>query len=64
MPGCGARITQTVPTKYSYKTVPATYGQTGFYGYPIFCSSCEPKYRDRDWRREAEENGERFDEDY
>lgn len=64
MPGCGVDITQTVPTRYAYKTVPATCGQTGFYGYPIFCTECEPKYANVDWRKEAMENGENFDEDY
>jgi hypothetical protein len=64
MPGCGKKITQMVPTKYSYKEVPAKCGQTGLYGYPIFCEECEPLYADRDWRREAEENGEQWDDDY
>lgn len=64
MPGCGKAITQTVPTRFSYKEVPAKFGQTGIYGDPIFCEQCEKKYAGRDWRREAEENGERYDDDY
>lgn len=64
MPGCGKAIEQVIPTKYSAKLVPAICGQTGIYGYPIFCEECEPLYKDRDWRREAEENGENWDEDY
>jgi hypothetical protein len=63
MPGCGKGITQVVPTRFDYKQVPATCGQTGYYGDPIFCADCAPKYKDRDWRREAEEAGERYDED-
>lgn len=64
MPGCGAAIEQTIPRGYSYKTVPAKCGQTGYYGDPIFCEKCEPKYAGRDWRREAEENGEQWDDNY
>lgn len=63
MPGCGKEIMQAVPTRYSYKEVPAKCGQTGIYGDPIFCEKCEPLYEGRDWRAEAEANGERYDED-
>jgi hypothetical protein len=62
MAGCGTRIDQVVPTQYSAKTVPAKCGQTGIYGYPIFCKACEPLYRDRDWKQEAAECGEAWDE--
>jgi len=64
MPGCGKRITITVPTKFSCKIIPFTCGGTGFYGYPEFCEKCAPKYAHRNWRREAEENGEQWDDDY
>jgi len=64
MAGCGAETTQVVPKKYIDKVVPATCGQTGYYGYPIFCDKCSPLYAGRDWRREAEENGEQWDDDY
>jgi hypothetical protein len=63
MPGCGVAITQSVPTRYATKEVPATCGQTGYYGFPLFCEECAPKYKDRDWKKEAEENGEQWDED-
>lgn len=64
MPGCGKDITQLVPTRYSYKEVPAKCGQTGIYGDPIFCDRCEPLYADRNWEAEAIANGETYDEDY
>lgn len=64
MPGCNAAIEQWVPTRYSGKMVPAKCGQTGIYGDPIFCEKCEPLYEGRDWRREAEEAGEQWDDDY
>jgi hypothetical protein len=63
MPGCGKEITQNVPTKYSYRQVPAKCGQIGIYGDPIFCDDCEGKYSDRNWEKEAIENGERYNED-
>lgn len=64
MPGCGKQTTQVVPTRFSSKIVKASCGQTGIYGDPVFCDECAPKYADRNWRREAEEAGERYDEDY
>lgn len=64
MPGCGTKLEQVVPTKFDYKIVPATCGQTDWYGYPVFCAACEEKYKDRDWYAEAIENGEQWDDDY
>jgi hypothetical protein len=64
MPGCGKQTEQVVPTRYSAKIVPIKCGSTGINGYPVFCEACEPKYADRDWRAEATENGENFDDDY
>ena len=62
MAGCGAKIDQVIPTKYSAKVVTAKCGQAGIHGAPIFCDECEPLYADRNWRREAIENGENWDE--
>jgi UDP:flavonoid glycosyltransferase YjiC (YdhE family) len=64
MPGCGTSIEQVVPTRFSHKLVPAVCGQTGIHGYHLFCDKCAPLYKDRNWRMEAEENGERWDDDY
>jgi hypothetical protein len=33
MPGCNKKIEQIVPTRYSYKSVPANCGQTGIDGF-------------------------------
>jgi len=63
MAGCGKAITQIVPTRYSAKEVPATCGQTGYYGYPLFCDECEKLYAGVDWKEEARLNGEAWDED-
>lgn len=62
--GCGKAIDQVVPTKYSAKLVPAKCGQTGIYGAPIFCEACEKLNEGRNWRREAIEDGENFDDEY
>jgi hypothetical protein len=64
MPGCGKEIEVVVPTKYATKMVKTTCGSTGYYGYPNFCEPCAEKYAHRDWRREAEEAGEQWEEDY
>ncbi len=64
MPGCNCEIEVYVPTKYDYKAVKTRCGSTGYYGDPNFCDKCEPLYRDRNWRREAEEAGEQWDDDY
>ena len=63
MAGCKKKITQIVPTKYSYREVPAVCGQTGIHGDPIFCEKCEELYSDRNWEQEALENGECYDYD-
>lgn len=62
--GCGREIEVTVPTRFSCKLVKTRCGSTGIHGYPQFCDTCAPKYADRDWRREAIEAGENFDDDY
>ena len=41
MPGCGERMTQMVPTKYHYKEVPASCGQTSIHGTTLLCFKCE-----------------------
>jgi hypothetical protein len=64
MAGCGKTVDYTVPTRYSSKIVAYQCGATGIGGYPVFCPECEKKYAGRDWRREAIEAGENFDEEY
>jgi O-acetyl-ADP-ribose deacetylase (regulator of RNase III) len=62
-PGCGKKIDITIPTKYSAKILQMPCGSTGIYGYPNLCEECEKKNEGRDWRREAREAGEYWDED-
>jgi hypothetical protein len=50
-----------VPKGFGYKEIPYTCGMTGPTGNPEFCDECAPKYKDRDWKAEAEEAGERWD---
>ncbi len=62
--GCGKEIEVGVPTKYSYKMIKMHCGNTGIDGYPVFCEECEVVNAGRDFRREAIEAGENFDDDY
>jgi hypothetical protein len=64
MAGCRKEIQVFVPRGYDYKEITTRCGSTGYYGYPDFCEDCALKYQDRDWKREAEEAGERWDDDY
>jgi len=64
MAGCGKQIPVTVPTTFSVKTIIVSCGNTSPYGTPWLCDKCEELNAGRDWRREAEEMGERWDDDY
>ena len=50
--------------KYSERKITVRCGNTSPTGYPYLCDKCEVLHKDRDWRREAMENGENFDDDY
>lgn len=39
--GCGNKMTQLVPTKWHYKEVPATCGQTSIHGTELLCDECQ-----------------------
>ena len=41
---CTNTIVQQVPTKYHYKEVEGVCGQTGIYGDPVYCESCEKEH--------------------
>lgn len=41
--GCGAKMEQTVPTKWDYKQVPAKCGQTSIHGTELRCPKCAKK---------------------
>lgn len=62
--GCGKEIDVTIPTRYSAKTIKMHCGNTGIDGYPEFCEECAVFNAGRDFRREAIEAGENFDDDY
>lgn len=64
MAGCGKIIEVTVATRYSGKLIKVKCGSCSPYGDPWLCDKCEKKYAGVDWRREAELNGEQWDDDY
>ena len=51
------------PERVGYKTLKYKCGNTGVDGNPVLCDACAEEFKDRDWRREAEENGEVWDEE-
>jgi hypothetical protein len=61
---CGKEIQVFVERGYTYKEITVPCGSTSPSGFPWLCDTCEKKYEHRDWRREAELNGENFDSDY
>jgi hypothetical protein len=61
---CGKRIKEFVSRGHSYVEVEVACGSTSPSGYPWLCPECEEKHAGRDWRREAEEAGEQWDDDY
>ena len=48
---------------FHYKEITVRCGNTSPYGDPYLCPKCEKIHAGRDWRREAEEAGETWDED-
>ena len=64
MAGCGEPIEISVPRGYSYKLITVWCGDTSPYGDPWLCMECEEANAHRNWRQEAEMNGEQWDDDY
>jgi len=64
MAGCRKKIQVSIATRYSGKLITVRCGSTSPYGSPWLCEECEKIHGHRDWRREAEMNGERWDDDY
>jgi len=56
--GCGKEMKAFVPRGYAYREITVRCGQTSPSGFPYQCEKCEKKNEDRDWQREAAENGE------
>ena len=64
MAGCGKKILVSVEHGFAHKCITVSCGNTSPTGFPWLCEECEIKEGDRDWRREAELNGEQWDSDY
>ena len=64
MPGCGVLLTEYVERGFHVKEIKVKCGDTSPTGYPWQCEKCAEINKDRDWRREAMENGENFDDEY
>ena len=62
MAGCNAQITVYVERGFSYREHKTRCGSTGVDGYPQFCDKCEKKYNNVNWKQEARDNGEAWDE--
>lgn len=60
--GCGKVIEAAIPTRFSYKTVKVKCGNTSPDGSPYQCEKCEEQNAGRNWRQEAIENGEAWEE--
>lgn len=59
---CHKKMTAWVPSGWDYKEITVRCGNTRPDGFPYLCEECERKHANTDWRREAEENGERIEE--
>ena len=64
MAGCGCRIKVYVEKGFDYVPIHVSCGNTSPSGNPWLCDECEEKEGDHNWRREAEEAGEQWDDDY
>ena len=64
MAGCNKEMQEYVPKGYHYVEITVRCGNTSPSGYPWLCEDCARKNAGRDWRREAIEAGEQWDEDY
>lgn len=58
MAGCRKKMTVDVPKGYGWKEITVRCGNTSPMGDPWLCDECHCRYAHRDWRREAEMNGE------
>jgi hypothetical protein len=60
---CGKPIQVFVPKGYMYKEITVKCGNTSPSGYPWQCDKCAEENKHRNWRQEALEAGEAWDED-
>ena len=63
MAGCNIEIEVYVPKGYDYKAITVRCGNTSPDGNPWLCDRCAKANAGRDWRREAIEAGETWEED-
>ena len=63
MAGCNKELQVYVERGYTYKEITVRCGNTSPHGNPWLCDACAKKLKDVDWRREAIEAGETWDED-
>ena len=61
---CGKPMQVCVPRGYSYREYTTRCGGTSPDGSPWLCDACKEIHAGRNWRREAIEAGEQWDEDY
>lgn len=59
---CGKPITVYVPSGWDMKAINVRCGNTSPHGSPWLCDECARKHEGRNWRREAEDAGERWEE--
>ena len=59
---CGDKIEVMAERGYDYKEITVRCGNTSPSGNPFLCTTCERRHAGRNWRREAEEAGESWDE--
>ena len=58
---CHEPLKVFVPSGWDYKEITVRCGNTSPSGDPFLCEKCAKKFQNRNWRLEAEENGERYD---
>ena len=61
---CNKPIQVFVESGWTHKEITVKCGNTSPTGDPFMCDACAKANAGRDWRREAELDGEQWDEDY
>lgn len=60
---CGDKIKVYVPTEFDVKEITVKCGNTSPSGIPWLCEECTVIHKDRNWRKEAEDAGETWEEE-
>tara|TARA_R110000737_G_scaffold41837_2_gene62524 strand:+ start:368 stop:565 length:198 start_codon:yes stop_codon:yes gene_type:complete len=60
---CNEPMQVYVPRGYDYREITVRCGNTSPSGDPWLCDKCAVIHKDRNWRQEALENGEQWDEE-